>query len=105
SRHLEIGTVIQLPYLFNVAVICVFFSIIVRGIHTNTAVLVGTLFILGYRIKCVSKISTWQSWDLRFVNFFSAKFKIPFILDEYLDGTLILLKQSNMVSFSSLLIV
>ena len=29
------------------------FPIIVRGIHTNTAVLVGTLFILGYRIKCV----------------------------------------------------
>src|SRR6185436_18705980 len=44
-----------------------------------------------------------RSWDLRFVNFFSAKFKIPFILDEYPDGTFILLKQSNMVSFSSLL--
>src|SRR6185312_833478 len=39
-----------------------------------------------------SVISTWQSWDLRFVNFFSAKFKIPFILDEYPDGTFILLK-------------
>jgi len=38
---------------------------------------------------------------LRFVNFFSAKFKIPFILDEYPDGTFILFKQSNIVSSSS----
>ena len=48
-----------------------------------------------------SVISTWQSWDLRFVNFFSVKFKIPFILDEYSDGTFILFKQSNMSSFCS----
>ena len=35
-----------------------------------------------------------KSWDLRFVNFFSAKFKIPFILDEYPDGTFILRRQN-----------
>jgi len=48
-------------------------------------------------------ISTWQSSDFRFVNFFFAKFRISFILDDYPDGTLILLKHSNMLSNSSLL--
>jgi hypothetical protein len=47
--------------------------------------------------------STWQSWDFSFVNFFSSIFRIPFIFEEYPDGTLILLKHSNMLSFSSLL--
>jgi hypothetical protein len=37
------------------------------------------------------------------VNFFSSIFRIPFIFEDYLDGALILLKHSIMLSFSSLL--
>jgi hypothetical protein len=45
----------------------------------------------------------WQSWDLRFVNFFSFIFILSYIFQEYPEGTFILFKQSNMLSFSSLL--
>ena len=45
---------LSVAYLFNVAVMCVLRSIIIRGIHTDTVILIGTLFILGYRITCVT---------------------------------------------------
>jgi hypothetical protein len=37
------------------------------------------------------------------VNLLSFIFIIPFIFDEYPDGTFILFRQSNIMSFSSLL--
>jgi hypothetical protein len=51
--------------------------------------------------NCV--ISTWQSWDFKFRNFFSATFIIPFTFEERLGGTLMLFRHSNMLSFTSLL--
>jgi hypothetical protein len=48
-------------------------------------------------------MSTWQSWDFKFGNFFFGTFIIPFIFEENPDGTLMLDRQSNMLSFSSLL--
>ena len=50
--------------------------------------------------NCV--MSTWQSWDFRFWNFFSDTFIIPFIFEENPDGTFMLFRHSNMLSFSSL---
>jgi hypothetical protein len=48
-------------------------------------------------------ISTWQSSDFKFRNFFFATFIIPFTFEEKPDGTLMLFRHSNMLSFSSLL--
>ena len=47
-------------------------------------------------------MSTWQSRDFKFRNFFSSTFIIPFIFEENPDGTLMLARHSNMLSFSSL---
>ena len=52
------------------------------------------------RSSCV--IITWQSWDFRFWNFFSAIFIILFIFDEKPDETFILSRHSKNISFSYL---
>ena len=40
QRHLEIGTIIKFPYLFNVTVKCLLFFIAVCGIQTDTTILI-----------------------------------------------------------------
>ena len=82
----------------------IFWEIALRKAHSF--MMVNRTF--SGRIPCStmgrsSVICTRQSWDFRFVNFFSYKFRISFTYDEYSDGTLTLLKHSNMLSFSSLL--
>jgi hypothetical protein len=48
-------------------------------------------------------INMWKLWAFRFVSLLSFILIIPFILDKQPDGTFIPFRQSNMMSFSSLL--
>ena len=74
----------------------IFWEIALRNAHSFT---MGTRTLSGRSplnaIRSICVIITWQSWDFRFWNSFSAIFIIPFIFDEKPDGTLILLRHSN----------
>ena len=80
-----------------------FWEIALRNAHSftmGTRTFSGRSPINATGSNCV--IITWQSWDFRFWNFFSAIFIIPFIFNEKPAGTLILLRHSKKISFSAL---
>ena len=58
-------------------------------------------FLLMHREAVVSS-ARGSHGTFKFWNLFSSIFIIPFIFEENPDGTLILLRQSNLFSFSSL---
>jgi hypothetical protein len=79
-----------------------FYEISLRKTHSITIVNLtfsGRIPLSATRSNCV--IRTWQSWDFKFVNFFSFIFILPCIFEEYPDGTFILFKQSNMLLTNS----
>jgi hypothetical protein len=54
QRDLKSKSIVKFPYLLYVTIICVILPIVVCCINADTAVLVGTLFILGDHLEGIS---------------------------------------------------
>jgi hypothetical protein len=81
-----------------------FWELVLRNAHSFTVTnrtFGGRIPLNATRSNCI--ISTWQSWDFKFRNFLSSTFIIPFTFEEKSDGTLMLFRHSNMLSFFYLL--
>ena len=75
-------------------------EIALRNAHSFTVAnrtLGGRIPLNATGSNCI--ISTWQSWDFKFRNFFSGTFIIPFIFEEMVPWCLL----GNQTCFSSLL--